>query len=380
MNMKKISFNTPLTLGLIPLLTLIFINLSCQKSFEKNPGQQISASSLSSENTKVPQSLKDFSRVNLVGDNDEYSPARIDPLLVNAWGLTFSTGGIAWISAEGTGKSVVYTTGGAQVLPAVTIPSATDTAGGHPTGIVFNGSSDFKLPNGNPARFIFAGDDGVISGWNGGTAAKVAVNNSANAVYLGLAIGASGGNNFLYASNFKAGRIDVYNGAWAPVSMSFTDPALPADYSPFNIQAIGTQLYVMYAKVGPEGDEIHHPGFGLVDVYNMDGSFVKRFISNGGQLNSPWGIAKAPAGFYGSGYNIPDTYLVGNFGDGRINAYSSDGTFLGQLRAHGGPIDIEGLWAIMFAPVTATSVDPNKLFFTAGPDGETHGLFGYIQK
>jgi uncharacterized protein (TIGR03118 family) len=379
--MKKITLNSTFTVGLIPLLTLFFLNLGCQKNFEKNPHQKIPASSQSSEKEKVPQSLKDFTQVNLVGDNDEYNPATIDSVLVNAWGLAFSSGGTPWISAEATGKSTIYNKDGVILgLSPVSIPSPTDTVGGHPTGIVFNGSADFILPNGRPARFIFAGDDGVISGWNGGTSAKRAVNNPATAGYFGLALAIDGGNNFLYAANFVEGKIDVFDKNWAAVTKPFTDPNLPAAYSPFNIQAIDNLLYVMYAKVGPDGDEIAHAGFGLVDIFNPDGSFVKRFISYG-QLNAPWGIAKAPAGFYGSGFgDIQNTFLVGNFGDGRINAYNWDGTFLGQLRAHGNPIVIEGLWAISFAPATATTVDPNRLYFTAGPDDEEEGLFGYIIK
>jgi uncharacterized protein (TIGR03118 family) len=381
--MKKITLNSTFTLGLIPLLTLFFLNLGCQKNLEKIPDQKIPANSLSLENEKVPQSLKDFTQVNLVGDNDQYNPARTDTHLVNAWGIAFSPGGIVWISANGTGKSTVYNKDGfIQGISPVSIPSPTLADGGAPTGIVFNGSSDFKLPlpNGNPARFIFAGDDGVISGWNGGAAAIRMVNNSATAGYFGLALAIDGGNNFLYAANFNEGKIDVFDNNWGAVTKPFTDPNLPAAYSPFNIQAINNLLYVMYAKVGPDGSEIHHPGFGLVDIYNPDGSFVKRFISNG-QLNSPWGIAKAPVSFYGSGFgDIQNTFLVGNFGDGRINTYSSDGTFLGQLRTHGNPIVIEGLWGISFAPTTATAVDPNRLFFNAGPGGEVHGLFGYIKK
>src|SRR6478672_7114189 len=175
MYMKKLSFNSTFSVGLIPLIALLFLNLGCQKKFEQSADPNVSAASLSSEKDKVPQSLKDFTQTNLVGDNDEYSPGRTDSNLVNAWGITFSSGGIVWISAEVTGKSVVYTNAGAQVLPAVSIPSPTEATGGHPTGTVFNGSSAFKLPNGNPARFIFAGDDGVISGWNGGPAAVRAV-------------------------------------------------------------------------------------------------------------------------------------------------------------------------------------------------------------
>jgi len=184
----------------------------------------------------------------------------------------------------------------------------------------------------------------------------------------------------LYAANFAEGEIDTYDTSWNEVKKSFTDPNLPEGYSPFNIQNVGGKLYVMYAKVGPDGDEIHHEGFGVVDIYNPDGSFVKRFVTFG-QLNSPWGVAKPPAGFWGDA-GAQDVVLIGNFGDGHINAFNSDGEFLGQLRAHGNPIVIEGLWGITFATSNsaAQQIDQNFLYFAAGPDDETHGLFGYIKK
>jgi uncharacterized protein (TIGR03118 family) len=375
--MKQMLLSTKV--GLIPLLAVILLNFSCKKNFEKSADQNVSAASLSSE--KVPQSLKDFTQVNLIGDEDEYNPARIDPLLVNAWGISFSPGGVVWVSAEATGKSFVVNKDGGQLLPPVSIPSPTDTVGGHPTGQVFNSSTSFRLPNGNPARFIFAGDDGVLSGWNGGTSAKRMVNNSATASWLGLALASNAGKYYLYAANFKQnGGIDVFDSTWTQVSISLTDANLPADYAPFNIQAIDNMLFVMYAKIGDDGDEVVHPGNGIVDIYNPDGSFVKRFVSHG-QLNAPWGIAKAPPTFYGSQFgSIPNTYLVGNFGDGHINAYDAEGTFLGQLRGHGTPIEIEGLWGIAFAPATAPADQRNRLYFAAGVEDEQHGLFGYIIK
>lgn len=377
--MQKITIGRDTNIVCLFLLSIFLMIQGCKKDFQNNAGQQLPAG-VTANNTKDPQLLKDFTRVNLVGDNQEYNPARIDPLLVNAWGITFSPAGIVWISSESTGVSNVYNSEGLQVLPAVSIPSPAAETGGHPTGTVFNSTTDFILPNGRPARFIFAGDDGVISGWNGGSNAVRMVNNSPAAGYFGLALATDGANHFLYAANFNEGKIDVFDKNWIKVARSFTDPDLPPSYSPFNIQAIDNLLFVMYAKVGHDGSEIHHPGFGLVDIFNPDGSFVKRFISNG-QLNSPWGIAKAPAGFYGSEIsNAGITYLVGNFGDGRINAYSNDGMFLGQLRSHGNPIVIDGLWGISFAPATATTIDPNRLFFNAGPDDESHGLFGYIVK
>ena len=379
--MQKIIKKTTCSISYLFLISMLLFNTGCQKDLQNMNAEKQLSNGLSANKSKVPQLLKDFTQVNLVGNNDEYNPARVDPLLVNGWGLAFSPTGIAWISAQGTGVSTVYNGEGSQVLPAVSIPSPGGATGGNPTGIVFNGSTDFKLPNGNPARFIFDGVDGVISGWNGGPAAIKVIDNSSTSAYTGLAIANDGGNNFLYAANFRAGKIDVFDKDWAEVNTKpFMDPNLPAGYAPFNIQAVGQQLYVMYAKVDPaEGEEEKGPGLGYVDIYNTDGSFVKRFVSNG-QLNAPWGIAWAPAGFFGTDENAQPAILVGNFGDGHINAYSPNGNFLGQLRAHGNPIVIEGLWAISFPPATATSINPNRLYFAAGPDDEEDGLFGYIVK
>ncbi|HEY9342851.1 MAG TPA: TIGR03118 family protein [Hanamia sp.] len=379
--MQKIIKKTTCSISYLFLISMLLFNTGCQKDLQNMNAEKQLSNGLSANKSKVPQLLKDFTQVNLVGNNDEYNPARVDPLLVNGWGLAFSPTGIAWISAQGTGVSTVYNGEGSQVLPAVSIPSPGGATGGNPTGVVFNGSTDFKLPNGNPARFIFDGVDGVISGWNGGPAAIKVIDNSSTSAYTGLAIANDGGNNFLYAANFRAGKIDVFDKDWAEVNTKpFMDPNLPAGYAPFNIQAVGQQLYVMYAKVDPaEGEEEKGPGLGYVDIYNTDGSFVKRFVSNG-QLNAPWGIAWAPAGFFGTDENAQPAILIGNFGDGHINAYSPNGNFLGQLRAHGNPIVIEGLWAISFPPATATSINPNRLYFAAGPDDEEDGLFGYIVK
>ncbi len=323
--------------------------------------------------------LKDFQQVNLVGDNDEYSPAHIDANLINGWGLSFPTSGPAWVSAEGTGKTLIFSGDGVAVaISPVGIPGAGKSMVGHPTGQVFNSTSDFKLPNGNPAKFIFAGADGAISGWNGGTDAIKMVDDSPDASYLGITIASDGADNFLYVANFAEKKIDVYDKDWAEVEKPFTDPFLPHDYSPFNIQNVGGKLFVMYAKLGDDGDEVKAPGNGFVDVYNPDGSLSRRFASRG-PLNAPWGVTEAPAGFWGDG-NIQNVILVGNFGDGRINAYSPLGFFLGQLRSNGNPIVIDGLWGIAFAPATSTAINLNWLYFAAGPDDEEHGLFGYIKK
>jgi uncharacterized protein (TIGR03118 family) len=359
------------------MLTIVFCIIMLATGCKKEMPSDNDFAALSATEKSI---LKDFQLVSLVGDDDEYDPLRIDPFLVNGWGIAFGATGNAWISAEGSGTSTVYDSEGNEVLAPVAIPSPTALTGGHPTGIVFNGSStDFLLPNGNPAIFIFVGLDGVISGWNPGnlTQAIKVLDESDEAVYTGLAIASSNGQNYIYGANFKGGEIEVYDKDWLEIDMDFEDPDLPDGYSPFNIQEAGGKLYVMYAKFDEEeGEEEIHPGYGLVDVYNTDGSFVRRFTSFG-KLNAPWGLAIAPAGFFGAGSE--SSVLVGNFGDGRINVYSMDGQFVGPLRSKGKPIEIEGLWGITFPPSTST-IDQGRLYFAAGPDDEVHGLFGYIAK
>lgn len=363
------------------LLSFSLFLTSCKKKYAEpeidNPADQtVTEESL---RDKDPKSLKDFVQVNLVGNNSQYHPRLIDANLINAWGISFPASGPAWVSANGTGLSFLFLGDGTQPRIPVNIPGAGSAPKGHPTGQVFNGGPGFRLPNGNPARFIFASDDGTISGWNGGNNAIRKVDDSPDASYLGLAIATDGPNTFIYAANFAEGKIDVYDTSWTEVSRPFHDHRLPHGYSPFNIQNVDGKLYVMYAKVGPDGDEIHHEGFGIVDVFNPNGSFEKRFVTFG-QLNAPWGVAHPPAGFWGDHAEHQDAILIGNFGDGRINAYSPHGEFLGQLRSHGRPIVIDGLWGIAFAPETSTVLNHNWLFFAAGPNNETSGLFGYISK
>jgi uncharacterized protein (TIGR03118 family) len=339
-----------------------------------------------------------YEQVNLVGDDNQYNPLRVVPDLKNAWGMAFAPSGPDWVNAEVTGLSMIFNTQGGDVRAPVAIPSpGSDAGGGHPTGIVFNGSSGFRLPNGNPARFIFVGVDGVISGWNGGDVAIKVQDNSATSAYTGLAIAADGADSFIYAANFRTAQIEVYDTTWTAVSgKPFTDPSLPQGYAPFNIQNVDGNLFVMYAKVDvEEGEEEKGPGLGFVDIYHPNGQLIKRFVS-GGKLNAPWGVAMAPTEFWkdqkwdGDGddngkmtdkkHHTKTVILIGNFGDGRINAYNQDGEFMGPLRSKGMPIEIDGLWAISFAPATAMSIDPNWLFFAAGPGDEEHGLFGYIKR
>jgi uncharacterized protein (TIGR03118 family) len=348
----------------------------CQKTVDQSKrSAEISSVKISTQN------LKDFQQVNLVGDNDEYNPAHIDGSLINAWGISFPASGPAWVTSQGGAVSEIYSGDGSIVRPPVTIPSLTGTSGGHPTGIVINTTAGFKLPNGSPARFIFAEAEGLISGWNGGNAAVKMSDDAFGEFYFGLALASDNGNSYLYAANFSKATIDVYDNDWKKISMPFNDPELPAGFAPFNVKNIDGKLFVMYAKIGTKPGEIvaAAPGNGIVDIFNPDGSFIKRFASSV-QLNAPWGITKTPGGFWGNGTNEKDIILVGNFGDGHINAFSTDGDFQGQLREHGNPIIIERLWGLEFAPSTSTSFDHNRLYFAAGPGGEKHGLFGYISK
>lgn len=359
------------------ILFFAILNQGCQK----NLGDIIH----SIEN-KNPQALKGFTQVNLVANNNEYNAAHIDPHLLNAWGLTFSSNGIAWISAQAGHVSAVYDREGNPIAarPEVAIPSPGGATGGNPTGTVVNSdpnTGDFVLSNGSSARFFFVGLDGIVSGWNataGNFAVKIQTNTGS--VYTGVTMAQTPSGEYrLYAANFGKGKIDVWNKNFVSVNLPFSDPGIPAGYAPFNIQNVAGSLYVMYAKVGEDGEEEKGDGLGFVDIYNTNGILQKRFASHG-VLNAPWGIAWAPETFFtdDSGKS-QEAILIGNFGNGYINAYSPKGSFLGQLKDHGKPIIIDGLWALMFPPSTST-IDPNRLYFAAGPDDENDGLFGYITK
>jgi uncharacterized protein (TIGR03118 family) len=265
---------------------------------------------------------------------------------------------------------------------------------GRPTGQVFNtDATGFVVHdaagNSAPARFLFDTESGSIDGWNPAvgappgsttpsTVTEVAVPNGVNAVYKGLATAqASDGHTYLYAANFRSGRVEVYDDSFTPVELPgglFVDFGMPASYAPFNVQELGGRLYVSYAKrdAGLE-DDVAGRGHGFVDVFTTDGAFVKRLVTRG-VLNSPWGLALAPAGFGHFGGDL----LVGNFGNGRINAFNpTTGAFEGQLRGrHGHPLVIDGLWALRFGNGNAAKT--GELLFSAGPDDESHGLLGKL--
>jgi uncharacterized protein (TIGR03118 family) len=323
---------------------------------------------------------------NLVSDG--FVPAdHVDANLVNAWGVAPNPFGPVWVADNGTGVSTLYDgLGNPQPLAqplVVNIPSPSDSkGGGNPTGIVFNGSTGFEVSKGNPSRFIFATEDGVIAGWAPGvdlTHAIRVIDNSAKtgAVYKGLALSAGGSGSLLYAADFHNNRIDVFDSTFNPVKLtgSFTDPTIPMGFGPFGVQAIQGDIYVSYAKQDAQKhDDVKGKGLGFVNVFDPNGHLIRRVISRG-KLNAPWGMALAPAGFG----RFSNRLLVGNFGDGRINAYDlATGEFVGRLKTPDHrPIQIDGLWGITFGNGFATQ-PVNTLFFAAGPADEQHGLYGRI--
>jgi uncharacterized protein (TIGR03118 family) len=322
----------------------------------------------------VPSLPITYQQHNLVSDLPGLAD-RVDPNLVNPWGIASGPATPFWIANNHTSNSGVYDGNGVPTRAAVAILGA-------PTGIVFNPTTDFVLTPGQPAKWLFATEDGTIAAWNSGAAAVTKADLSAlGTVYKGLALGSSGGKNYLYAANFSAGRVDVFDANFVPVALAgtFTDPNLPASFAPFNVQNIAGKLYVTYALPdAARHDDVSGPGNGYVDVFDTDGTLLQRLISQG-PLNSPWGVVLAPAGFGGFGGAL----LVGNFGDGRINAfYPTTGTWLGALQNPSGvAISIDGLWGLTFGNGNQAG-DTHTLYFTAGIAGsgavEDHGLFGSI--
>jgi uncharacterized protein (TIGR03118 family) len=307
-----------------------------------------------------------------------------DPNLVNPWGLSLNSTDPFWISDNGTGVSTLLDGRGQSPPLVVQTPGAGGSIG-TPTGTVFNGGDGFVVSEdgrAGPSQFLFATEDGLILGWSAGvdvTHALVAVDNSqAGAIYKGLALATNSSGTFLYAANFSSGKIDVFDQGFHPAQLSgsFSDPAIPSGFAPFNIQNLGGQLFVTYAKHGADWiDDAPGPGNGFVDVFDTNGNLLRRLVS-GGPLNSPWGLALAPAGFGTFGNDL----LVGNTGDGRINAFNPQtGAFVGQLTdAAGIPISINQLWGLSFGNGGGTG-SQNTLYFAAGIDYEQHGLFGKIE-
>jgi len=310
-----------------------------------------------------------------------------DPNLINGWGVAFNPQGFVWVNDAGSGKSTLYDGTGKPQALVVTVPGPGGSVG-IPTGIVFSGGADFVVSKTagttaltGPARFIFATVQGTIAAWAPNVDALnalEAVPNTTQAAYTGLALGGNGTTHLLYAANFRSGHVDVFDGAFKPVVTAggFSDSRLPAGYAPFGIQAINGDIYVTYAKQDPAtGKDAKGVGRGFVNVFDADGNLVSRLIARG-VLNSPWGVALAPKSFGEFGGAL----LIGNFGDGTINAYGPiSGRFLGSLQdRRGRRLHLDGLWGMAFGNGVA-SQPTNSLFYAAGPHDETDGAYGVVE-
>jgi uncharacterized protein (TIGR03118 family) len=342
-----------------------------------------------------------FVQTDLVSDQSGVAKFQ-DTNLVNPWGISFSPTGTFWLSDNNSGLSTLYNSKGSPQSLVVSIPSPGSPLGatGTPDGTVYNSTTGFAVSNGTiskPATFLFATEDGTIVGWNSsvnpsgsdkskaGTYGIIIVDNSQNptatdgAVYKGLTIATnSKGVTSLYAANFRSGQIEVYNKDFKLEKLSsgaFTDPNLPSGYAPFNVQDLNGKIYVTYAKQdSSKHDDTPGLGFGFVDVYNLDGTGETRLISKG-QLDAPWGLAIAPSSFG----TFAGDLLVGNFGNGHIDAYNAGtGKFAGALKDSSGTvIAIDGLWALSIGNGKSAG-STSDIYFTAGPSSETHGLFGSL--
>jgi uncharacterized protein (TIGR03118 family) len=298
-----------------------------------------------------------------------------DPNLVNGWGLASSSSSPIWVSDNGADVSTLYNGSTGQAVPLVV-----SIAGGAPTGSLFNGTNDFAVSNGTasaPALFIFASENGVVSGWNRNVdpTHSILEHSDSNAVYKGLAMGSTSNGNFLYATNFRAGDVEMLDTSYNVVG-TFTDPSVPSGFAPFGIQNIGGKLFVTFAlQDAAKHDDVAGKGNGFIDVFNTNGTLLERFAS-GGALNSPWGMAIAPS----SWGRVAGDLLVGNFGDGAINVFDpTTGAWRGGLKSSdtGEPLRIDGLWGLRVGNGAAGG-DPNAVEFSAGPDDESNGLFGTL--
>lgn len=350
----------------------------------RNSVQRIAALALAT--AALPAFAQHYKQTNLT--SDQSGASFTDSNLVNPWGLSRSSGSPWWISDNGTGRSTLYDgTGKAQSL-VVTIPPADPSSNnsGTPTGTIFNGSTGFAVAPGSPAVFLFVTEDGTISGWNpkvNPTNAIIKVNTKGASVFKGATIATvklefTGPASFLYAADFRTGRVQVYDSnfnraTW--LEWGFRDFSMPPGYAPFNIQNIGGNLYVSFAKQDSEKhDEVDGPGLGYVDVFSPTGQLLHR-LQHGPWFNGPWGLVLASGDFGIYSHDV----LVGQFGDGTIAVFDSiTGDFKGHLRDSSNLIiKNPGLWGLSFG--NGGSAGPaNTLYFSAGSDEEQHGLFGSI--
>ena len=321
-----------------------------------------------------------YTQTNLVSDIPHLA-AWTDGNQKNSWGIAFGPGGPFRIADNGTSLSTLYKADGTPLPLVVTIPPAMGAQGpSAPTGTVFNAGGDFVVTKDGKmgsSLFIFDTEDGTISGWNPTVdlthAVRVIDNSKFGAVYKGLATALTPAGKRLYAANFHNGVVEIYDSKFKWLS-SFTDTSVPPRYAPFGIQLIRGQLFVTFAERDADGgDDLAGPGHGFVDIFDLEGHFVRRFASRG-KLNSPWGVALAPPTFG----KFANKLLVGNFGDGRISAFDPmTGAFLGQLLDSKGMIlSINGLWSITRGGGLGSTT--SDFFFTAGINDEADGLFGKL--
>ena len=318
----------------------------------------------------------------LVSDGAVSAP-HTDPNLKNGWGVAFNPKGFVWVADNGTSVATLYDGNGVPQSLVVSIPNGTSGTA-NPTGIVFNGTTDFTVTQGGKSgvgAFIFSGEGGTITAWAPAVAPTNAIvmfdGGSAGAVYKGLALASNGTANFLYATDFHNNRIDVFDTNFAKVAMpgKFQDATLPAGFAPFGVQAIGSKLFVTYAKQNAAAhDNVDGSGLGFVDVFDTGGNLLQHFAS-AGALNAPWGVAQAPGNFGRFSGDI----LVGNFGDGTINAFDPvSGQPLGTVNLSNGTTFVQpGLWGIAFGN-GLDNQPTNTLFFAAGPNDEANGVYGRI--
>ena len=324
-----------------------------------------------------------FAVTNLVSDGSV--PARtIDPNLINPWGITSAPlpiGSPFWVSDNNAGFSTLYSGPGGKVPLNVAIPQWDGTPGGSPDGVVFNGSGGFNVSGGGKTGssvFLFSTEDGTIQGWAPSvnfTSTEIAVNNFPGAVYKGLAIASTPMGSVIYAANFRGGDVEMYNSSFGLVT-SFTDPNVDPGYAPFNVQDLGGTLYVTFAlQNAAKHDDVAGPGNGYVDAFSLNGTFERRIVSQGGAINSPWGLDIAPSSFG----KLAGDLLVGNFGDGTISVYNPlTGVFEGKLLGTNGLPIVEGdLWGLINGNGGAGG-NPNDVYFTAGVSHEAEGLLGVI--
>jgi uncharacterized protein (TIGR03118 family) len=339
------------------------------------PGLRLMLSLLAIALLSLPAAAQKVNVTYLTSDITN-AATNLDPNLADSWGMSISPTSPRWVSDRKTGLATLYDGNGVPQSLVVTIPPASGSGTGSPTGTVYNPTSDFMIHM-QTTPFLFCTLDGTISGWYTGTTAFIAVNNnSSGAIYTGMALASAGGANYIYVANINAGAIEAYDGSYHPHSFgsnAFMDTSLPTGYTPFNIQLVGSNLLVSYAKQNSSRTfVVPGPGNGYVDVYDTSGNLLLRMQHNL-YMNAPWGLVQAPASFSG----LSNDLLIGQFGSGAITAYNlTTGAWIGNvLDVNDLAFKIDGLWALGFGNGSGGG-PTSTLYFTAGPFKGNHGIFG----